>query len=90
MIFNYLVGNADAIAQRINAAVIEVLNQPDVQKRFRDQGLTPVGGAEAAAFIAEETARWQGVIRTANIRLEQFGCGRPPRPEEAEPKARAR
>ena len=90
MIFNYLVGNADAIAQRINAAVIEVLNQPDVQKRFRDQGLTPVGGAEAAAFIAEETARWQNVIRTANIRLEQFACRRPPRPEEAEPKARAR
>jgi tripartite-type tricarboxylate transporter receptor subunit TctC len=61
-----------AIAQRINAAVVEVLKTPEVHKRFLDQALTPVGNspAEAAAFIAEETARWQNVIRSANIRLE--------------------
>ena len=46
----------------------------EVLKRFLDQGLKPVGGAEAAAFIAGETARWQNVIRSANIRLEQFAC----------------
>ena len=46
----------------------------EVPKRFLDQGLKPVGGAEAAAFIAGETARWQNVIRSANIRLEQFAC----------------
>ena len=65
-------GTPEALAQGINTAVVEVLKLPEVQKRFRDQGLTPVGNspAEAAAFIAEETARWQKVIRSANIRLE--------------------
>ena len=44
----------------------------DATSRILDQGLRPVGNspAEAAAFIGEETARWQKVIRTANIRLE--------------------
>jgi hypothetical protein len=65
-------GTPDAIAQRINAAVVEALKTPEVHKRFLDQGLTPVGNspAEMAAFVAGETARWQKVIRTANIRLE--------------------
>ena len=63
-------GTPNAIAQRINAAAVEALKLPEVQKRFLDQGLKPVGSAEAAAFINEETARWQNGIRTANIRLE--------------------
>ena len=65
-------GTPNAIAQRINAAAVEALKLPEVQKRFLDQGLKPVGNstAEMAAFVAEETARWQNVIRTANIGLE--------------------
>ena len=63
-------GTPEAIAQQINAAVVEALKLPEVQKRFLDQGLKPAGGAEAAAFITGETARWQKVIRSANIRLE--------------------
>jgi tripartite-type tricarboxylate transporter receptor subunit TctC len=65
-------GTPNAIAQQINAAVVEALKLPDVEKRFRDQGLTPVGNspAEMAAFVAEETARWGNVIRTAHITLQ--------------------
>lgn len=65
-------GTPNAIAQQINAAAVEALKLPEVHKRFSDQGLKPVGNSstEAAAFIAEETARWQKVIRTAGIRLE--------------------
>ena len=63
-------GTPGAIAQKIKAAVIEVLKLPEVRTRFLDQGLAAVGAAEAAAFISEETARWQKVIRTAGIRLE--------------------
>lgn len=65
-------GTPNAIAQQINAAVVEALKMTDVQKRFLDQGLTPVGNstAEMAAFVTEETARWQNVIKTANVTLQ--------------------
>ena len=65
-------GTPNAIAQQINAAAVEALRLPDVQKRFLEQGAEPVGNtpAEMAAFVREETARWQNVIRTANVTLQ--------------------
>ena len=65
-------GTPGAIAQQINAAVVEVLKMADVRKRFLEQGLKPVGNspAEMAAFVAEETARWGNVIKTAHITLQ--------------------
>jgi tripartite-type tricarboxylate transporter receptor subunit TctC len=43
-----------------------------VQKRFLEQGAEPVGNstAEMAVFVKEEVARWQNVIRTANVTLQ--------------------
>ncbi len=65
-------GTPNAIAQQINAATVEVLRMPDVQKRFLDRGAEPVGNttAEMAAFVKEEMARWQGVIKSANVTLQ--------------------
>ncbi len=65
-------GTPNAIVQQINAAAVEALRLPDVQKRFLEQGAEPVGNstAEMAAFVREETARWQNVIRTANVTLQ--------------------
>ena len=65
-------GTPNAIAQQINAAVLEALKMPDVQKRLLDQGLKPVGSStvEMAAFVSEETARWQNVIKSANVTLQ--------------------
>ncbi len=65
-------GTPNAIAQQINAATVEVLRMPDVQKRFLEQGAEPVGNttAEMAAFVKEEMARWQNVIKTANVTLQ--------------------
>jgi tripartite-type tricarboxylate transporter receptor subunit TctC len=58
-----------ALQKQIADATIEVLKMPDVQQKFRNVGVEPVGGtpAETAAFIKEETARWGDVIKKNNI-----------------------
>ncbi len=65
-------GTPNTIVQQINVATVEALRMPDVQKRFLEQGAEPVGNtsAEMAAFVKEEMARWQGVIKTANVTLQ--------------------
>ena len=65
-------GTPNVIAQQINAAAVEALKLPDVQKRFLEQGAEPVGNstAEMAAFVKDEMARWQGVIKSANVTLQ--------------------
>ncbi|MSP96413.1 MAG: tripartite tricarboxylate transporter substrate binding protein [Betaproteobacteria bacterium] len=65
-------GTPNAIAQQINAAAVEALRLPDVQKKFLEQGAEPVGNstAEMAAFVKEEMTRWQNVIKTANVTLQ--------------------
>ena len=57
------------LRDRIAKAVIEVLNMPDVQQRFRALNVEPDGGtpAETAAFIKDEARRWGEVIRANNI-----------------------
>lgn len=62
----------NALVQQINAATVDVLRMPDVKKRFLEQGAEPVGNttAEMAAFVKEEMARWQNVIKTANVTLQ--------------------
>lgn len=64
-------GTPNAIVQQLNAAVVEALRMPDVQKRYLDQGAEPVGNstAEMAAFVKDEMARWQKVITSANVTL---------------------
>jgi len=65
-------GTPNAIVQQINAATVEALRMPDVRKRYLEQGAEPVGNttAEMAAFVKEEMARWQNVIKTANVTLQ--------------------
>jgi tripartite-type tricarboxylate transporter receptor subunit TctC len=62
-------GTAPAIAQQVSGAIASVLAMPEVRKRFEEQAADPVGGtpAETAAFIREETDRWQRVIKAAHV-----------------------
>ena len=64
-------GTPNAIVQQLNAAAVEALRMPDVQKRYLDQGAEPVGNStsEMAAFVKDEMARWQKVITSANVTL---------------------
>lgn len=63
---------AEPIRRKLADAVTETLRQPEVARRMRELGLTPLAlsPAEAAAFIKSEAARWGTVIRDAGIRAD--------------------
>ena len=58
-----------ALQKQIADAMLEVLKMPDVQEKFRNVGVEPVGGTpeQTAAFIKDETRRWDEVIKKNNI-----------------------
>ena len=61
-----------AIAEKVAAGVAEALKQPEVQKRLADLSAEPMGlsPAATAAFMKQETERWNAVIRAAGVKLE--------------------
>jgi tripartite-type tricarboxylate transporter receptor subunit TctC len=58
-----------ALQRQIADALIETLKMPDVQQKFRNIGVEPVGGtpAQTAAFIKSEASRWGDVIRKTGV-----------------------
>jgi tripartite-type tricarboxylate transporter receptor subunit TctC len=60
------------IANQLSLAINEVLQLPDVGKRFDELHATPVGGspADTAIFLKSETERWRKVILSAGIKPE--------------------
>ena len=63
-------GTPDAIVDKLAAAVRKVLADPDVKKKYDDNGLHPatLSRGEYAAFIARDSEVWGKVIRTGNIK----------------------
>ncbi len=63
-------GTPAPIIERMNAEVNRALAQPALRQRLAGQGADPLPMTPAAfgAFIAEDRARWGGVIRTGNIK----------------------
>jgi tripartite-type tricarboxylate transporter receptor subunit TctC len=62
-----------AIAGKLSQAFAEILREPEVEKRWRDMTLTPVGGTpeEIAVFFKVETERWRKVIVSGGIKLDR-------------------
>jgi tripartite-type tricarboxylate transporter receptor subunit TctC len=62
-----------AIVDKINADVSEALKQPDIQAKLKNLSAEVYGGSpeRAGKYMREEVARWGGVIKAANIKLEQ-------------------
>ena len=58
-----------AIVAKLNAAINDVLNRPDVRAHFATLSMQPVGGtpADLAELMRSETRRWGEVIRAANL-----------------------
>jgi tripartite-type tricarboxylate transporter receptor subunit TctC len=58
-----------AIVARLNKAINEVLQEPELREHFAKLTLQPASGgpAEAKAFIRQETETWGNVIRAAQI-----------------------
>jgi tripartite-type tricarboxylate transporter receptor subunit TctC len=65
-------GTPPAIITRWNSELNRALADPGVTQRFIEQGVETTPGTPAAfrRLIAEETARWRSVIKTAGITAE--------------------
>jgi len=65
-------GTPEPIRQRMAAELARVLKQPDVQKRFDEQGVTAgdMTPAQLAAFIKAETAKWTRVAKDSGAKAE--------------------
>jgi tripartite-type tricarboxylate transporter receptor subunit TctC len=65
-------GTPLSIVERLSGVVAEIIRQPEVVERFRQQGAVPRGGTatEARTFIREESQRAAEAIRLAGIRAE--------------------
>ncbi|MCK8787671.1 tripartite tricarboxylate transporter substrate-binding protein [Roseomonas sp. NAR14] len=65
-------GTPPATVERLNAEIVRALRQPDVVARYTVMGLeiAPLAPDRFAAFIADETALWGGIIRSAGITVE--------------------
>ena len=63
-------GTPPAIANKISAAVGEVLKQPDVTKRLTEMSMVSTGSrpAELSKFIAAEPELWGNVIRASGAK----------------------
>jgi tripartite-type tricarboxylate transporter receptor subunit TctC len=60
------------IVAKLNADINEALHDPAMLARFNEFSAEAVGGtpAETARYMREEVARWNGVIKAANVKLE--------------------
>lgn len=60
------------VVNRLNAALVQVMNDPRMRKRLVDQGLDPVTGTpeDLAALLKSEVAKWARVIKAAQVTVQ--------------------
>lgn len=66
-------GMPGPVVERLNAALREMMQKPEVQQQIEQLGLRAEGGmpaSEYAAFVASEVARWREVVRIAGVKME--------------------
>lgn len=65
-------GTPPAIVAKLNKAINDAMNDPEVEKRFADLQIIKVGGSPAAMrkLIQDETKRWGEVIKRAGIKAQ--------------------
>ena len=63
-------GTPDAIVQRINSELNQILKDPEFRQKLADVGATPMGGtpAELSQYLQAEMIKWGEVIRSAGIK----------------------
>jgi tripartite-type tricarboxylate transporter receptor subunit TctC len=61
-----------ATVTRLNTEIVRILRLPDVQERFRVQGLTvaPSTPEQFAALLQAESVRYSKVVKAAGIKAE--------------------
>ncbi|MBM3648518.1 MAG: tripartite tricarboxylate transporter substrate binding protein [Alphaproteobacteria bacterium] len=66
-------GTPEPILARLEAAVVEALKQPEIQRRWSDDlglDLPPPGRAGFDAFLAEDRKLWAPVVKAAGVKLD--------------------
>jgi tripartite-type tricarboxylate transporter receptor subunit TctC len=65
-------GTPEPIVAKLNAAVTEILKDPDIQAQFAKLGVqaAPMSIPETAKFIEEERVRWGDIITSANVTVD--------------------
>lgn len=57
---------------RLNAAILELLKNPEVKERFTRLGLESTGSTpgEFSAYLKAEIAKWAGVVKVAKLQID--------------------
>jgi tripartite-type tricarboxylate transporter receptor subunit TctC len=65
-------GTPQAIVRKLHQEISAILRTPDVAEKLRAQYMEPVGSTPEnfAAFMRDELARWEPIIRHGNITLD--------------------
>jgi tripartite-type tricarboxylate transporter receptor subunit TctC len=60
------------VVEKLNKEINAVLDMPDVKAKLELQGATVEGGTpeKFGAFIAQESAKWAGVAKKANVHID--------------------
>jgi tripartite-type tricarboxylate transporter receptor subunit TctC len=66
-------GTPREVVAKLGKEIMGIVNRPDVRERFIQIGIEPVGNSPEAftAFLKNEVAKWEKVIRTANVKVDQ-------------------
>ena len=65
-------GTPKEIVSRLNRALAQILEQPEVQERLRADGREPAHSSpeELTRVIARDIATWTNVVKNGNIKLD--------------------
>jgi tripartite-type tricarboxylate transporter receptor subunit TctC len=60
------------IVAKLNTAINAVLTKPELKARFHDLGgeVMPMSPAEFGKLVADETAKWAKVVKSAGLKVE--------------------
>ncbi len=61
-----------AILDKLNAEMVKIINQPDVQERLAALAFTPVGDtrAQVAAYMEAEIAKWGKAVKESGAKAD--------------------
>mgnify|MGYP001627319736 CR=1 FL=1 len=65
-------GTPKPVVDKLNRDIVALLKEPDVVKRFNDQGVEVVASTpeQFSTLVRSEVTKWTQLIREANIRIE--------------------